>query len=263
MQVQKELEEFKHTHHMPYEELNRVVKERDRLAEERDNLYSELKRLRSEVAELRPLSEHYETDKAELLQRYETEKKEIRNYMMIQDQKLTQALNAYDHQKAYIDDLQQYIDRIRLPEERLLQLKRRVVVTEQELHLKADTFNWDLLFQDLEHVYHDRVQHGGDAMEPPPTLGPIPAVHWDRDEFLARLQRHFANAVGSSPAKSPKEATKSMYGSNMSQPPSNDVRNFDPRPPPSNNIYPSEVSIPCFCFLWNGRFVLGLAYLVL
>lgn len=260
---------------MPYEELNRVVKERDRLGEDRDNLYSELKRLRAEVAELRPLRDHYEIEKAELLQRYEKEKKEIRNYMMVQDQKLTQAQNTYDHQKAYIDQLSQFIDKIRLPEERLLQLKRRVIVTEQELHRKASTFNWDLLFEDLEHVYEDRVALGGVAMKNPPEFGPIPAVHWDKEEFLARLQRHFASAIASSPAKSPEEAAPNMYASNglnmytsntsnISSPPLNDRPSSDPRPPPSNDIYPPEV-VPLSVFVFFGTwwFVLGFADFVL
>ena len=93
---------------MPYEELNRVVKERDRMTEERDTLYHEVKLLRAEVGELRPLRELFEVEKTELLERYEMEKKLIREYMKMEDQSLEQATATVEHQQKYIQTLQDY-----------------------------------------------------------------------------------------------------------------------------------------------------------
>lgn len=185
-QVQAELEEVRRTHHLPYEELNRVVKERDRLAEEND----ELRRYRASVD-----VEQIEREKAELLNRYELEKKEIRAYMMKQDHQLAQALHACDCQREYIAQLQGYIANTRLPEGRLLQIKNKVVVREDDLRREASTFNWDQMFHDIEQVYTEEVSRGGPSMQPPPAMPEVVPVQWDKDEFLARLQRHFSENV--------------------------------------------------------------------
>ena len=184
--MQAELEEVRRTHHLPYEELNRVVKERDRLAEEND----ELRRYRASVD-----LEQINREKAELLNRYEIEKREIRAYMMKQDQQLAQAQHACDCQREYIAQLQGYMANTRLPEGRLLQIQNRVIVTEDELRREASTFKWDLMFQDIEHVYAEQVRRGGLGMQLPPKMPDTQPVHWDKDEFLARLQRHFSERV--------------------------------------------------------------------
>jgi hypothetical protein len=188
---------------LPYEELNRVVKERDRLAEEND----ELRKYRASVD-----IEQIQREKAELLNRYELEKREIRSYMMKQDQQLAQALHTGDCQGEYIAQLQDYIETLRLPKGRLLQIKNSVIVTEEELHEKASTFKWDLMFEDLEHVYAEEIREGGRGMQPPPVMPSIPPVQWDKDEFLARLQRHFKENVGrSAPNDPPPQTVEASY----------------------------------------------------
>ena len=103
VKLQVELEELKHTKQS--DSLDQVVKERDRLAQEIVELHAQL-----------------EAERKELLHRYEIEKKEIRSYMMQQDQELAQAKHAYQHQKDCVEVLQAYISENVQPKENLLVL---------------------------------------------------------------------------------------------------------------------------------------------
>jgi small-conductance mechanosensitive channel len=167
---------------LPHEELNRVIKERDRISEERDNLYAEVQQLRAEGNEL--------------LARYESEKREIRNYMMKQDQGLQNALNAYEHQKKYTQAILSKVN------QRSLVLKDQSIVTMDKLISTSPSFKWENMFEDVENLLTGKSQG---AQLPSPWTGlqapwpadpQIPPVDWDKDEFLERLQRHFASSIG-------------------------------------------------------------------
>lgn len=188
-QAQRELEEYKSAHSLPYEELNRVIKERDRISEERDELFAEVKQLRAEVAELRPMRNGFEAEKNELLTRYENEKREIRNYMMKQDQSLLNVQNAYEHQKQYTRAILSKLS------QRSMVLKSQHIVTVPELQSTAPSFKWDIMFDDVEAAYNKET--GSNAKLP--AEPPIPPVEWNKEEFLARLQRHFAASINSPP----------------------------------------------------------------
>jgi hypothetical protein len=174
---------------LPHEELNRVIKERDRISEERDILNTELQQLQAEANEL--------------LARYESEKREIRNYMMMQDQSLQYALNAYEHQKKYTHAILSKLN------QRSLVLKDQNIVTMDKLISTSPSFKWETMFEDVESLLKGK---GQGAQLPSPWTGltapwpaepPIPAVHWDKDEFLARLQRHFASSISHDASASP------------------------------------------------------------
>ena len=176
---------------MPYEELNRVIKERDRISEERDDLFAEVQNLRTEVAELRPMRNGFEAERRELLTRYEDEKREIRNFMMEQDQNLLKAQNAYEHQKKYTRDILSKLSK------RSMVLKSQHIVTVSELEATSPTFKWGLMFDDVEAAFRKENNLEATLLAEPP----IPQVEWDKEEFLERLQRHFSAPMDSQPSE--------------------------------------------------------------
>jgi len=80
----------------------------------------------------------------------------------MQDQKAMEALSAYHHQKSFLDALMRYV------------------------HVLLDTTRRDTTCRDTTCA----------DLPPPPQLTPAPVVEWDEDDFVARLQRHFADAEG-------------------------------------------------------------------
>ena len=190
VKTQEELQALKSNQHASSAELDALKQERNSLAEENDKLRNELQMVRENMRE------KYESERHELLGRYEAEKREIRAYMIQQDQKLTQAQHAYNHQSDCIDQLQVYIHKTRLPQGRSIQLSS-YVVPESELHVRSPSFDWQLMFEDLEHVFAEDIQRAkGQDILTPPTLPACPPAQWDKDEFLSRLQRHFTDIVG-------------------------------------------------------------------